>query len=70
MALRAGKTHKEFLNSVQLGLLWTRPVSGHDFSAQRPARERALTRIPDSPRRRAALCAESEESRAGTGLGP
>jgi hypothetical protein len=32
------------------------------FSAQRPARDRALTRIPDSPPRRAALCAESMES--------
>jgi hypothetical protein len=33
------------------------------LSAQRPARDRALTRIPDSPPRRAALCAESLESR-------
>jgi riboflavin synthase len=31
-------------------------------SAQRPARDRALTRAPDSLPRRAALCAESEES--------
>jgi hypothetical protein len=29
------------------------------FSAQRPARDRALIRIPDSPPRRAALCTES-----------
>jgi hypothetical protein len=35
---------------------------GGDFSAQRPARDRALTPIPDCPPRRAALCAESVES--------
>jgi hypothetical protein len=32
-----------------------------DISAQRPARDRALTKIPNSQPRRAALCAESVE---------
>jgi hypothetical protein len=41
---------------------WVGRDGGTGFSAQRPARDRALTRIPDSPPRRAALCAESVES--------
>jgi hypothetical protein len=45
-------------------LPWTARVSGHDVSAQRPTRDRASTPIPDSPPRRAALCAESVVSRA------
>jgi hypothetical protein len=46
---------ESYLHAMNSAVRWA-------FSAQRPARDRAFTRIPDSPPRRAALCAESVES--------